>query len=89
MAEAAAVADGESLDMSAGAAAHDPATAFAEQSHLTYVVPSATGLELEDLFEDAEQGQSIIDSIQRRESLFFGMWSHQLTAHIHPERPTS
>ncbi|KFH47912.1 hypothetical protein ACRE_011370 [Hapsidospora chrysogenum ATCC 11550] len=71
MAEAAAVADGESLNLSGAAAAQDPAAAFAEKSHLTYVVPSATGLELEDLFKDAEQGQSIIDSIQRRESLFF------------------
>lgn len=72
MTEATTVATGEGFNLSAGAVVSDPAAAFAEQSHLAYVVPEATGMELEDLFKEAEQGQSIIDSIIQRESLFFG-----------------
>lgn len=75
MAEVAAPT-GESFNLSAGAVVGDPGAAFAEQSYLTYVVPAATDLELDDLFKEVEQGQSIIDSIEQRESLFFGTYPH-------------
>lgn len=78
MAEAAAApTTGENFNLGAGAVVggavvSDPGAVFTEQSHLTYLVPAATNLELEDLFKEVEQGQSIIDSIKQRDSLFFG-----------------
>lgn len=50
----------------------DASAAFADQSHLAYFVPLASDLELEDVFKDFGQGQSVTDSIPQRESLFFG-----------------
>lgn len=50
----------------------DPTTDFAEQSQLTYLVPSETNLDLESAFRDLEPGKSILDSLERRDSLFFG-----------------
>lgn len=50
----------------------DPGAVFAEQSHLAYLVPPTTDLDLEDLFKDIAEGSSIIDSIKQRDSLFFG-----------------
>ncbi|KAK0392713.1 hypothetical protein NLU13_2208 [Sarocladium strictum] len=49
----------------------DPSINFAEQSHLTYVIPSATAIDLEDAFKDIETGTSVFDHIEQRESLFF------------------
>ncbi|KAF4980566.1 hypothetical protein FZEAL_3451, partial [Fusarium zealandicum] len=49
----------------------DPTTDFAEQSKLSYLIPSDTDLDLEAAFGDIEPGKSIIDSVERRDSLFF------------------
>lgn len=51
----------------------DAAADFAEQSQLTYLVPSDSNLDLESVFGDLEPGSSIL-SIDQRESLFFGRW---------------
>lgn len=45
---------------------------FAEDSYLTYLIPSSTDLDLDKAFKDLEPGKTILDSIQQRESLFFG-----------------
>lgn len=55
-----------------GPVVRDPGAVFAEQSHLAYLIPPATNLELEDLFKNIGDGSSIIDSIKQRDSLFFG-----------------
>ncbi|KAK7431085.1 hypothetical protein QQZ08_002366 [Neonectria magnoliae] len=44
---------------------------FAEQSQLTYLIPSESNLDLEEAFKNLETGKSILDSIAVRESLFF------------------
>ncbi|KAF4960713.1 hypothetical protein FSARC_10392 [Fusarium sarcochroum] len=49
----------------------DPTTEFAEQSHLSYLIPEDTNLDLEAAFKDLEPGNSILDSIKRRDGLFF------------------
>ncbi|KAF4427400.1 TRAPP trafficking subunit trs65 domain-containing [Fusarium acutatum] len=49
----------------------DPTTEFAEKSHLSYLVPENTDLDLEAAFKDVEPGKSILDSIKRRDTLFF------------------
>ncbi|KAH7266984.1 TRAPP trafficking subunit Trs65-domain-containing protein [Fusarium redolens] len=49
----------------------DPTTEFAEQSHLSYLIPESTNLDLEAAFKDVEPGKSILDSIKRRDTLFF------------------
>jgi hypothetical protein len=49
----------------------DAAADFAEQSQLTYLVPTDSNLDLETAFKDLEPGTSIL-SIDQRESLFFG-----------------
>ncbi|RBA10932.1 hypothetical protein FPRO05_05521 [Fusarium proliferatum] len=49
----------------------DPTTEFAEQSHLSYLIPENTDLDLEATFKDVEPGKSILDSIKRRDTLFF------------------
>ncbi|KAK2612433.1 hypothetical protein QQS21_001537 [Conoideocrella luteorostrata] len=51
--------------------ANDPSYDFIEQSYLTYAVPARTSIDLDGAFKDAEAGQSILDSIEQRESLFF------------------
>jgi hypothetical protein len=48
---------------------------FIESSYLTYAVPSRTNLSIEELFSNAEDSKSIFDSIEQRQSLFFGMSS--------------
>lgn len=45
---------------------------FVENSQITYLVPSATNINLEQLFKDADDSQAVFDSVDRRESLFFG-----------------
>lgn len=64
---------GDNFNLSTGPVVRDPGAVFAEQSHLAYLIPPATDLELEDLFKDIAEGSSIIDSIKQRDSLFFGM----------------
>jgi hypothetical protein len=54
------------------AAAQAPDVAFVERSQLSYIIPLQTGLRLEDAFGSIEQSQSIVDSIEQRETLFFG-----------------
>ncbi|KAL5626249.1 hypothetical protein FOBRF1_000592 [Fusarium oxysporum] len=49
----------------------DPTAEFAEQSHLSYLIPENTNLDLEAAFKDVEPGKSILDSIKRRDTLFF------------------
>ncbi|RBR02656.1 hypothetical protein FVER53263_08070 [Fusarium verticillioides] len=49
----------------------DPTTEFAEQSHLSYLIPENTDLDLEAAFKDVEPGKSILDLIKRRDTLFF------------------
>ncbi|KAF9774543.1 hypothetical protein IL306_007435 [Fusarium sp. DS 682] len=49
----------------------DPTTEFAEQSQLSYLIPENTNLDLEAAFKDVEPGKSILDSIRRRDTLFF------------------
>lgn len=50
----------------------DPTTEFAEQSQLSYLVPEDTSLDLEAAFKGVEPGKSILESIKRRDALFFG-----------------
>ncbi|QPH01040.1 hypothetical protein C2857_005232 [Epichloe festucae Fl1] len=52
-------------------AAHDPSDDFVKQSYLTYAIPAATDIDLEQAFRDVEAGKSILESIQQRDSLFF------------------
>lgn len=56
--------------------APDPSLSFAEHSHLTYIFPSATNIDLEDAFKDIEAGTSVFDYIEQRESLFFGVYCY-------------
>ncbi|KAF5577296.1 TRAPP trafficking subunit trs65 domain-containing protein [Fusarium pseudocircinatum] len=49
----------------------DPTTEFAEQSQLSYLIPENTDLDLQAAFKDVEPGKSILDSIKRRDTLFF------------------
>ncbi|KAG8351410.1 hypothetical protein FVEN_g10525 [Fusarium venenatum] len=49
----------------------DPTTEFAEQSNLSYLIPEDTGLDLEAAFKGVEPGKSILESIKRRDALFF------------------
>lgn len=55
-------------------AAHDPSYDFdfVKQSYLTYAIPATTNIDLEQAFKDVEAGKSILESIQQRDSLFFG-----------------
>ncbi|KAF7547889.1 hypothetical protein G7046_g8868 [Stylonectria norvegica] len=48
-----------------------PTSDFADQSQLTYLIPSQTNLDLEIALKNIEGGKSILDSIKRRDSLFF------------------
>ncbi|KAF5027653.1 hypothetical protein F66182_214 [Fusarium sp. NRRL 66182] len=49
----------------------DPTTEFAEQSYLSYLIPEDTNLDVEAAFKDLEPGKSILDSIKRRDAVFF------------------
>lgn len=61
----------------------DPTTEFAEQSHLSYLIPEDTNLDLEAAFKDIEPGKSILDSIKRRDALFFGEHLTKPYAHFY------
>lgn len=45
---------------------------FAEQSYLSYLIPYKTNADIESLLQGARYGNSLADSIQQRESLYFG-----------------
>lgn len=45
---------------------------FAEQAYLSYLIPYKTNADIEDLLQEAQAGGTVPDSIQQRESLFFG-----------------
>lgn len=53
--------------------AEGPDARFVEQSHLSYAIPYETDLSLEDTFESVDLSHPLVDSIRRRESLFFGI----------------
>lgn len=50
-------------------------TAFLEQSHLTYVVPYKTGVDIKEEIEDAIAQKKPLEDIETRSWLFFGMHS--------------
>lgn len=52
--------------------ANDTTFDFIEQSYLTYIVPSKTNIDLDNAFKDVEAGKSLLESIEQRETLFFG-----------------
>ncbi|KAL6924685.1 hypothetical protein FSHL1_001936 [Fusarium sambucinum] len=60
----------------------DPTTEFAEQSHLSYLIPEDTSLDLEAAFKGVEPGKSILESIKRRDALFFGTPIHIMPSFI-------
>lgn len=47
---------------------------FIENAFLTYIIPKATNLNLEEAFKDVDDTQALFDSIERRENLFFGVF---------------
>lgn len=54
----------------------DPSADFADKAHLTYLIPSHTNLELETALKGLEDGKSVEDCIEQRDSLFFGQSLH-------------
>lgn len=69
---AAAGDPGDPGDPAGTGLAQDPASRFADCSYLTYLVPAATGLELETAFCNAEAGKPMLEAIRTRDALFFG-----------------
>ncbi|PKS06426.1 hypothetical protein jhhlp_007174 [Lomentospora prolificans] len=51
--------------------AGDSDTRFVEQSHLSYMIPFETDLNLEEAFRDVDASAPLLDSVPRRKSLFF------------------
>jgi hypothetical protein len=45
---------------------------FAEQAYLSYLIPYKTNADIEGLIQEAQAGGTVPDSIQQRESLYFG-----------------
>ena len=74
MADHAAVTT-EHLTNLSGQQTTDPSATFVEKSHLAYMIPATTDLNLEEAFGNIESGESFLDSVQQRQSLFFGMGS--------------
>lgn len=65
----------------AAGAGHQPPldadASFVDSSHLTYLVPAETDLDLKRVFKDADgSARSILDSIPQRDALFFGVRPH-------------
>lgn len=53
----------------------DRGQGFVQNSYLTYLVPFSTDFKLEKALEGSgEAPQSFFESIEDRESLFFGWW---------------
>lgn len=46
---------------------------FVEQSHLSYMIPYETDLNLEEAFETVDLSRPLVESLPRRKSLFFGI----------------
>lgn len=46
---------------------------FVENSFLSYIIPQATDLDLEELSTEASGTGSVFDSIEQRKTLFFGL----------------
>jgi hypothetical protein len=53
-------------------ASQDVPGSFAEQAYLSYLIPSSTNSNIQELLQRAESGKTAIHSIKQRESLFFG-----------------
>lgn len=51
----------------------NPDHSFLDKSYLTYLVPSATDLQVDEAFKTDGAGKSPIDGLEQREWLFFGM----------------
>lgn len=45
---------------------------FAEGAYLSYLIPYKTNADIDDLLQEVQAGGTAPDSIQQRESLFFG-----------------
>lgn len=45
---------------------------FIENSHLSYIIPKATSLDLEEASQDVDGTGSLFDAIEQRQALFFG-----------------
>ncbi|POR39653.1 Uncharacterized protein TPAR_00160 [Tolypocladium paradoxum] len=60
----------EDLTSSVGLA-QDPGSRFADNAHLTYLVPAETDLDLDRAFKDADGNKSILESMEQRDALFF------------------
>ena len=50
----------------------DADSSFLEEALLSYLLPAATDVELEDLFRNIDQSKPVLDSIPRRDAVFFG-----------------
>lgn len=46
---------------------------LADESYLTFMIPADTNLQLDTIFNGPNGGDAILNSIEQRESLFFGM----------------
>ncbi|KAL2756213.1 hypothetical protein ACRALDRAFT_1042683 [Sodiomyces alcalophilus JCM 7366] len=60
-----AIEDGEPSDTLRGS------LDFIESSHLSYIIPKATNLDLEEASQDADDTGSLFDTIEQRQTLFF------------------
>jgi hypothetical protein len=52
----------------------DPALLFADESYLSYCVPSETDLDISKLLVSRSDGRDLLHSIEQRDTLFFGAW---------------
>lgn len=52
-----------------------PDTLFLEQSHLTYVIPYGTNVDVKEIIEGAISRKKPLEDIETRTWLFFGMRS--------------
>lgn len=60
-------------DLTNASEAQEPSSSFADNSYLSYLIPSKTDLDLGSAVEEAkEQGKPILESIEARDSLYFG-----------------
>lgn len=50
---------------------------FIENAFLSYFIPKATNLNLEEAFRGVDDTKALFDSIARRDALFFGKSKHQ------------
>lgn len=50
----------------------DGAFSFIENSHLSYIVPRATNLDLEEVSQNVDDTRTLFDTIEKRQYLYFG-----------------